>query len=304
MGLFHWMRRGLAGLGLAALAGSASAQTVAAAPPVSVARPALWSVADADTTIYLFGTIHMLPPNYAWRSAALDQALASSDSLYVETLIDEKNPGAIRAELAQLGLRNGLPSILERVSPDKRAALYTTLTRLKLPLAAMDRMETWAAAFTLLALQFQAIDLKGTDGVETSLRNTFLTARKPIGQLETNREQLSFFDQLSEPAQRALLDGAVDTPEAMRGQFDEMLKAWTSGDVDSIARAFGAEMRDSPELRAALLDRRNANWARWVEQRLTQPGKVMVAVGAGHLAGDGSLQDMLQKRGYRVTRLQ
>ena len=57
---------------------------------------------------------------------------------------------------------------------------------------------------------------------------------------------IGFFDQLSEAAQRTLLDGAVDTPEAMRGQFNEMLKAWTSGDVEAIGRAFGAEMRDSP----------------------------------------------------------
>ena len=145
MGLFHWMRRGMAALGLAAMAGSAPAQIAAAAPAVSVARPALWSVADADTTIYLFGTIHMLPPNYAWRSAALDQALTSSDSLYVETLIDERNPASIRAELTSSASATG--SRRSRVCLARQAAaLYTTLTRLKLPLAAMDRMENLAAA--------------------------------------------------------------------------------------------------------------------------------------------------------------
>jgi uncharacterized protein YbaP (TraB family) len=74
--------------------------------------------------------------------------------------------------------------------------------------------------------------------------------------------------------------------------------------VGEIARSFSAELRDSPELRDALLARRNANWAGWVERRMTQPGSVMVAVGAGHLAGDGSVQDMLKRRGYRVTRVQ
>ena len=90
----------------------------------------------------------------------------------------------------------------------------------------------------------------------------------------------------------------------MRGEFDQMLKAWAAGDVAEIARSFSAEFHDSPELQAALLARRNANWAGWVERRMTQPGSVMVAVGAGHLAGDGSVQEMLKRRGYRVTRVQ
>ena len=299
MRLFHWLRRGMATLGLAAMAGCSPA-----AAQTATARPALWRVADADTTVYLFGTIHMLPPNYAWRSAKLDKALLKSDGLIVETLIDEKNPAAIAADLAQLGYRDGLPPILNRVALDKRVNLSAAIARSKMPAAAFDRMETWAAAFLLLGQQFQALDLKGADGVESSLRNSFAAARKPIGQLETNREQLSFFDQLSETAQRTLLEGAIEKPESMRAQFDEMLKAWTRGDVAAIAESFAAELKDSPELRDSLLARRNANWAGWVERRMTQPGSVMVAVGAGHLAGDGSVQDMLKKRGYRVTRLQ
>jgi uncharacterized protein YbaP (TraB family) len=299
MRLLHWLRRGLVSMGLAAMAGCGTAQ---AAP--AVARPALWRVADADTTIYLFGTIHMLPQNYAWHSPALNKALAKSDGLLVETLIDEQHAEAFRADFAQLGYRDGLPPILDRISPDKRANLSVTAARLKLPLGSLDRMETWAAAFNLLSLQLQALDLKGADGVEPSLRAAFASAGKPVGQLETNREQLSFFDQLSESAQRSLLEGAIESPEAMRGQFDAMLKAWIGGDVAEIARSFSAEFRDSPELRDALLARRNANWVGWVERRMAQPGSVMIAVGAGHLAGDDSVQDMLKRRGYRVTRVQ
>ena len=299
MRLFPWLRRGLATLGLAAAVGCPA---LAASP--AVAKPALWRVADKDTTVYLFGTVHMLPQNYAWRTPALEKALAKSNGLFVETLIDQKNPEGFRADFSQLGFRRGLPPILERVPLDKRASLATTAARLKIPLAGLDGMETWAAAFTLLTMQFQALDLTGADGVENALRSAFASAGKPIGQLETNREQLSFFDQLSEPAQVDLLEGAIETPESMRSEFDQMLKAWVSGNVDEIARSFYAEFRDSPELQAALLARRNANWAGWVERRMTQPGSVMVAVGAGHLAGDGSVQEMLKRRGYRVTRVQ
>ena len=52
-----------------------------------------------------------------------------------------------------------------------------------------------------------------------------------------------------------------------------------------------------------LLTARNANWAEWIKRRLAQPGKVFIAVGAGHLAGKGSVQDHLKDRGLKVQRI-
>jgi uncharacterized protein YbaP (TraB family) len=87
-------------------------------------------------------------------------------------------------------------------------------------------------------------------------------------------------------------------------QFNSMLAAWTRGDVAAIARNFNAEMEGSPAMSDLLLKQRNANWTRWIEARLGQPGTLMVAVGAGHLAGAHSVQAMLEKRGLKVTRVQ
>ena len=63
-------------------------------------------------------------------------------------------------------------------------------------------------------------------------------------------------------------------------------------------------MNEAPELMDALIARRNANWAQWVKGRLEKPGTVMMAVGAGHLAGDKSVVKLLQRQGLRVTRVQ
>ena len=60
---------------IAALLTLGSASAASSAP--YAARPALWAVSDADTTVYLFGTIHLLPENYQWRSAKIDQAVSS-----------------------------------------------------------------------------------------------------------------------------------------------------------------------------------------------------------------------------------
>lgn len=267
-------------------------------------RPALWAVSDPDTTIYLFGTIHLLPEKYNWRSARIDQAIAGSQQLVVETIIDDKDPTKMMAALTSLAFSPGLRPLRERVPADKRAALDVAITKSGIPRAAFDRTETWAAAFMLLGNQFKDMGLKTGEGVETVLRKRFLTDGKKIGELETNVEQLAFFDRLSEKAQRDLLLGAVETPGDMTKQFGGMLAAWARGDVAAIARSFNRDLAASPELKEALLKRRNANWSQWIEQRMATPGTSFVAVGAGHLAGSDSVIEMLRREGLKVRRIQ
>ena len=44
--------------------------------------------------------------------------------------------------------------------------------------------------------------------------------------------------------------------------------------------------------------------AEWIGNRLEEPGTVFLAVGAGHLAGEGSVQDQLSANGIAAERLQ
>lgn len=298
--MFNSLKRGLAALGLIATAASGS-PAMARAPQ---AQPALWQVSDKDTTIYLFGTIHLLPRNSPWRTAKLEQALRKSDTLVLETLIDTSNPQQLRSIMDRIAYSRGLPPIAERISASKRPQLEAAIAKTGISRSTFDGMETWAAAFTLLGVQFQTLGVEGEQGVENVLRQAFASAGKKVDQLESNYEQLSYFDTLPENAQRSLLEGAVEDPATTKVQFDAMLGAWLSGDVKSIARTFNEDLQSSPELKAALLTRRNWNWSQWIERRMAQPGTVMVAVGAGHLAGEASVQRYLESRGYTVKRLQ
>jgi uncharacterized protein YbaP (TraB family) len=276
----------------------------AAGAETRMARPALWSVSDADTTVYLFGTIHLLPENYQWRTPKLEEAVGGSQQLVVETIVDDKNPMKLFQAMASLAFSPGLPPLADRVPAAKRTALIDAVRKSGFPPQALDRMETWAAAFILLGNQFKDLGLKSGEGVEFSLRSAFTGQGKPVGELETNAEQLGFFDQLPEKAQRELLEGAIDESSKVKVEFDDMLTAWVRGDVKAIARSFNRDLAASPELEQALIKRRNANWSKWIEQRMTQPGAVMVAVGAGHLAGPDSVVDLLKRDGYKVHRLQ
>jgi uncharacterized protein YbaP (TraB family) len=268
------------------------------------ARPALWEVSDPDTTIYLFGTIHLLPDDYQWRTPAFDQAVLSSQKLVVETIVDQQNLQSIRDAEMQLGFGKKLPPVAQRVPPSKLPLLRAAIAKSGLQEKVLDQMDTWLAAISLLGVQFAELGLKGAHGPEEVLRQQFLAAHKPIGELESNVEQFGFFDRLPESAQRALLEGAIEPTGMAKHEFDQMLGPWSRGDVKGIGATFNAEFAGSPALKQALLVQRNANWAKWIQQRMAEPGTIMVAVGAGHLAGNSSVLQLLKKDGYKIRRLQ
>lgn len=288
-----------AGLALAGCATQSDAPGVNAA---AAARPALWRLSDADTNIYLFGTIHALPEGATWRTPVLDQALAASDELVTEIVLPD--PMAAAGVFARIGLAPNLPPVLERVPEAKREQLRTALAGIGIPAAAADRLKTWAVGVTLAQVLFQNAGIDPERGVERVLTADFTARGKRLSGLETIEEQLGFFDSLPEEAQRAFLVGVLESPEQVRTDFDRMLSAWRSGDTRAIGRTFNQEETMTADLREILLTRRNARWAEWLQNRLAQPGTVFVAVGAGHLAGDDSVQEYLQRRGLRVQRVQ
>ena len=296
-GRMKWLRLALAGL--LPLAGCAAE----AAPAAKAAKPAMWKVADADTTLYLFGTIHLLPQGQSWRTPAMESALAGADELVLEVAnIDDMMASA--QAMAKLGMSPGLPPIAERVPEDKRAALKAMIAESGYPEAVYDRLETWAAALPLLGVTFKRLGLDPSLGVESQIGAPFKASGKTVTGLETVEQQLGYFDGLSEEAQRALLLSVVEDSAETRAQFREMLAAWASGDLKGIARTFDDETQMSPELKAALMSRRNAAWADWLARRMEKPGTAFVAVGAGHLVGEDSVQSMLKKKGLKAKRVQ
>ena len=298
--MFRFFRKALAALASLPLMASCSVAQVPAAPSP---RPALWKLADADTTIYLFGSIHVLPDDYKWRTPVFDAALAKADSLVLEIVVDDPKADDA-ATMQKLALSPGLPPLLDRVAPADRKALAALIAESKIPTATLDAMETWAAALSLASNMVASLKMSPDNGVERQLTSSFRGAGKPIAGLETTAQQLGFFDTLPEKVQREFLKSVIESGKDADAEFAKMIKAWSSGDTKGIAATFDDEMKDSPELNEILLKRRNANWAAWLKTRLETPGTIMVAVGAGHLVGDSSVQALLARDGLKVTRVQ
>jgi uncharacterized protein YbaP (TraB family) len=277
---------------------------LAAAPAQPQAHPALWKLADADTTIYLFGTIHILPAGTNWMDPAIKRAVDGAQSLTIETVLDQ-DPSKVATILMTTGTAKGLPPLAERVPPARRAQLAALVKASGFPPQMLDGMKSWAAAIMLTgaALSQIGVDAAASPGVEPQLTALFRAAGKPVEGLETPEQQLGFFNQLPESAQRAFLVATLDSPEKARAEFREMIAAWSRGDPDAIQRAFDKDPEFTPALRDLLIRQRDRNWAEALAKRLDQPGTVFVAVGAGHLVGPDSVQAMLAKKGLKVERV-
>lgn len=282
-----------------ALAGCTTTPAQAESPPPgAVPGPALWQVSDADTTIYLFGTVHALPQGKPWFDGRIERAFTAADEMITEVDLSDQTASAAAMQSAAL-LAEG-QSLRELMAPDDRQQFEAALVALGLPVEALDRMEPWMATLTMSLLPLLRQGYQTESGVEMAL--SARAGDKRRGALETIAEQIDLFDGMPMEAQLTFLDKAVEAMPEAKFSLDAMVAEWIEGDADSLAALLNSEL-DDPVLYERLLTRRNANWAEWIEQRLQQPGTVFVAVGAGHLAGPLSVQTMLAAQGIKVQRI-
>jgi uncharacterized protein YbaP (TraB family) len=272
------------------------------AEPQPEPRPALWLLADDDTRIYMFGTIHVLPPGFRWRSAALDKAVGESAELVVETY---EAPGTESQSEAGFFAARPVP-ILQRVPKKQRKPLKAAIEASGVPLPMLDRMHSWAAAMTLGIAQmlgeYGVEDVAEAPGVEDVLEETFRGAGKPILSVEDGDAVLASMSALPETVQTELLLEAI-APAAGAGEAAPGVGEadWVAGRAEALDLETGSGF--PPALFDVLVRRRNAAWTLWLQERLKKPGTLLFAVGAGHLAGRESVQAMLAKRGLSVKRI-
>jgi uncharacterized protein len=294
-------------LGLAT-AGAASAQTVppptpAATPaPATVdADPALWVVKDKDTTIYLFGTIHVLKPGLSWFDEAVKAAFDKSDALVLEMV--QPDPESMKGLVMAKGFTADGPTLTERLAEGERPVYTKALTDMGLPPAVFDRAKPWLVATNLSLLPLVKGGYAAEAGPEQVLTAAAAGEKKPVIGLETPEQQIGYLADMPDALQLKFLEATLkDLPNAQK-DMAEMVDAWSTGKPDKLAAIMNESMKETPELGKILLTDRNARWAQWIKQRLAVPGTIFLAVGAGHLAGAGSVQDQLAKIGVTATRI-
>ena len=281
---------------------AASEQEVAPAPAAQATTgPALWKVADEDTTIYLFGTVHALPESADWMRGPIAEALASSDTLVTEVRDSEMSDPKMQQTMMTLGMLPEGTTLRSMLDTEQTATYEAALAKVGVPAEAFERFKPWMAGITLSVLPIMQAGYTQESGVEKKIEAE-AGPDKPREALETAASQIAVFDTLPQEAQVAFLMSAAEMIDDIVPMMDQMVAEWLAGDADGLAEMMNRGITD-PQLAEALLYKRNRHWVEWIESRMDAPGTVFIAVGAGHLAGANSVQDYLEQEGVTVTRV-
>lgn len=265
--------------------------------------PALWTLSDEDTTVHLFGTVHILKPETQWRTPQFDAIFDATDAVYFEA--DVSSPQAAR-DMARLVPKLGIYTDGTRLSDvldeNEEREVEEAMDYIGVPMSAIEPMKPWLATVQLSVQALVKQGYSADSGVETVLTEAAEAAGKDMRFLETGEQQLRFFADMSQEDQVEFLVASAVQIEENPQLLDTLVAEWAEGDVEEIGHIMAEpEVMGSQHVYDVLIVERNANWADQIAALMeAEAGTFLIAVGAGHLAGKDSVVEMLRADGFEV----
>lgn len=263
--------------------------------------PSLWRLRDADSEIYLFGTVHVLPPALKWRTPRIDAAFARADTIWFETPTDDAAGAKIAAIVAVSGRNPAGVTLSSRLQPADRARLQRVARKVGVSVEALEPLRPWLAALQISLAELQRQGHDADSGVEHVLEAEARTQGKRKAYFETAEDQISIFSTLPPADEDAFLVATLRQVEEDAEDPAELARLWASGQ----SRELGAKVEElareaGPRVADALLDRRNQRFADAIAREMQGHGVAFVAVGAAHMTGPKGVPALLAARGFKV----
>jgi uncharacterized protein YbaP (TraB family) len=263
-------------------------------------QPAVWTVRTANTSLVIFGSIHLLPPGLDWEPQALTDALARANEVWFELPINAATDGAAESLSLQQGILPKGDSLYNHLSARDAARLNDACARLQLPSRFVAPMRPWLAEVTISLAQDAQSGAVPSQGVEQKVWDQVSPAvrRKAF---ETPRQQIGFLAGAPMADQIASLDQTLDEVASDPDLYRRVVTAWLAGDIRGLAKdALEPLAQTSPTLYRRLISDRNRRWAATLAGRLKAGGVIVVIVGTGHLLGPEGVPALLRSRGFTV----
>lgn len=265
--------------------------------------PAIWRVQDDDSTLYLFGTVHLLPSDSTWQQNDMRDAFTEAGTVFFEA--DTTGAAGLRAQslATRRGLRSDGRRLTDRLDNYQSKLLEAVANNGQLDLAALDSMQPWLAGEFLTLSAARSAGLSADLSADEALKSRAARSGKNVVYFETAEDQVRQSADMPESVQLELLTETMERFDEMGPMLVQLAQDWEVGDVEALEAAIIAPLEAAPAgyAETVFLDRNEA-WAGRLDRFLQGSGTGFVAVGTGHLLGEGSLIDALEARGYEVAR--
>jgi hypothetical protein len=261
----------------------------------------LWELHGKHNTVYLLGSIHVLRLSDYPLAPALLEAYGNAKSVVMEVNLEEATSLQVQAEMlssATLPEGKTLPAVLgtERYERAERIA-----HGLGIELSTFDQFAPWFAAEAISQLQLTQLGFQGASGVEMYFIERARTDGKSVAGLETIHDQISVFQTMPMDTQAEYLVSSLEQAHDLPQEVESMVHAWQRGDTQWFVTHLRAEFGQDSRLYESILGQRNRKWLPKIEALLNEDKNYLVIVGTGHLAGPGSVIDLLKKDGIAAT---
>jgi uncharacterized protein len=283
-----------------------SAQPAPTAAPVIAtikAHPALWIVHSSVGSAYLFGSIHILPPNIDWRSQPVEQALAASDVFVFEAPLGDAGKEQAAAFIQANGTlppELALPALLDQTArEDYRAAVQLTHVQPD----RLTHLRPWLAALVMEGQLAAAMHYSPDSGVDRQVWAYAKAQNKSVETLETVDEQLRLLMPKDQKLEVAEFDASMKELNTAGNEVGALVDAWKDGRMNVVARLMNDGLKKTPGAMKLLIDDRNGRWITRISAMLAQHRTYFITVGAGHIAGPRGLPALLAARGYQVEQI-
>lgn len=267
------------------------------------AAPALFVARDADSTLYLYGTIHLRRDGDIWGGPHVEAALAESQEVWTEADLDPASETRGQAEAMRLGMSPDV-ALSTHLATEEQQRLAALCQRLGIPSSALERMRPWMAALTLSIVPMLQAGYVPQAGVDRAVVAWAREHNRTLRSFETVEQQVNLFAGFNEAAQVEMLRQSINEAEAGVEYVNALSAAWDRGDIVAMEAQLITEARTTyPSVYQSFYVARNNAWIEVLSRELDGAGVDFVAVGSGHLYGPEGLIAQLRARGVRVERV-
>jgi len=265
--------------------------------------PAIWIAEDYDSTLYLFGTVHLLPDDLSWQRDDLRGAFNEAGTVFFE--VDTSTEGQIQATVLtrSLGMRQDGLRLSDSLDNYQLKLLEAAAHNGDIPLAALDGMKPWLASEFLTIAAATNAGLSPELSADDALKSRARREQKNILYLDTMEQQIRLSADQPDFVQMTLLTETLEGFNTLGDDLKQIVRAWSVGSTDFLTREMVLAMKTrSPDFYKSLITERNARWTKRLTRFMEDSGTGFVAVGTSHLLGEDSLIEMLREQGYDVSR--